>query len=228
MVKSGIFIVIEGTDGSGKTEQFNRLYKKIKRHGFVCERTDFPQYLKPSSYFIKRYLNGDYGGWQEVSPYQASIFYALDRFEASAKIKKWLNQGKIVLSNRYVASNLGHQGVKIKNKKERRKFFYWLNDFEYHILKVSKPDINIFLHMPSSFAYKLIGRKEKREYLKGKKRDIHEQDIKHLKEAEKVYLEVSRLLKKDFVTVECAKEGKILSKKEIEAKIWTVVKKFLW
>jgi len=223
MVKRSIFIVIEGTDGSGKTVQFKRLLKRIKRQGFKCKVLDFPQYGRPSAYFIENYLKGKYGQWQQVNPYQASLFYALDRFEISSQIKKWLAQGKIVLSNRYVASNLGHQGAKIKNKKNRKNFFFWINNLEYKILQIPKPDLNIFLHLPAAIAYELIKKREKGGI---KKRDIHE-NLDHLRKAEKVYLEVVKLFSKDFITIECSQKKKIISREKIEEKIWGIVRKKL-
>ncbi|MDD5626211.1 MAG: hypothetical protein PHG83_03530 [Patescibacteria group bacterium] len=226
MKKKGLFIVLEGTDGSGKSEQFNRLLKRLKKLGHNIKTVDFPQYGKSSAYFVEKYLTGEYGGWKEVGPYKASLFYALDRFDISAQIKKWLKQGNIILANRYVASNLGHQGVKIKNKNTRHNFFKWINDLEYGILGIPRPDINFFLHVPAKVAYKLVAKKGAREYLHGKKRDIHEQDIKHLQQAEKNYLEIVKFFPKDFLLIECASNNKLLSREEIEEKIWKAVSKF--
>lgn len=221
------FIVLEGTDGSGKTEQFNLLIRRLKKTGYTVRTVDFPQYGKPSAYFVEKYLKGHYGTWKQVGPYKASIFYALDRYEASKKIIKWLNQGHIVLANRYIASNLGHQGVKIESKLAREKFFSWVNDLELRILEIPKPDINLFLHMPAKISYKLVGHKGAREYLGSKKRDIHEQDINHLKIAEKIYLEIVKLFPKDFKIIECTTGGKLLSIQEISEKIWKTVRIFL-
>lgn len=226
-MKQGPLIVLEGTDGSGKTEQFKLLVKRLRGNGHKVKKVDFPQYGSPSAYFVEQYLQGKYGSWKQVGPYKASVFYALDRFATAYKVKEWLNQGYIVLSNRYVASNLGHQGVKIKTKKAREQFFYWVNNLEYNILSIPKPDINIFLHVPVKIAYDLIAKKGAREYLGDKKRDIHEQDILHLQSAEKVYKEIVKLFTKDFKTIECVSRGKLLSIDEISQKVWSMVQKFL-
>ncbi len=223
----GIFIIIEGTDGSGKTEQFKKLITKLKAHNFKIATFDFPQYEKPSSYFVKEYLNGRYGSWEEVGPYKASIFYALDRFSADKEIKKELKRGKIVISNRYVASNMGHQGSKIKSKKERIKLYKWLDELEFEILGIPRPMLNIVLHVPAKIAQKLVDKKDEREYLKGTKRDIHEDDIEHLKQAEQSYLEIVKLFPKDFCLVECVENGKLLSIEEIHEKVWEIVKQIL-
>jgi len=227
MLKRGLFIVLEGTDGSGKTVQFRQLLKKIKNKGFKCQTVDFPQYGHPSAYFIEKYLTGKYGSWREVGPYRASLFYALDRYDVAYKIKKALSQGKVVLANRYVGSNLGHQGAKIKSLREKNKFFQWVYNLEYNIFKIPKPDLNLFLHVPAKIAYQLVAKKGKREYLRGKKRDIHEKDIQHLQEAEKSYLQAIKLFPKDFKIIECVLGGRLLDREQIAQKIWSVVKKYL-
>src|SRR3990167_190571 len=108
----GLFVVIEGVDGSGKTTQFKLLHQRLKAAGYDVETFSFPRYSKPSSHFIKKYLAGDYGVATGVSAYTASLFYALDRYEASPEVSAALNNGKIVLADRYVGSNMAHQGSK--------------------------------------------------------------------------------------------------------------------
>ena len=114
---------------------------------------------------------------------------------------------------------------KIANKKQRYNFFRWVEDLEYRILGIPKPDINFFLHMPAEVAYKLIANKGRRKYLRGKKRDIHEGDISYLKQAEKIYLEVIKLFPKDYLLVECVPRGKLLAREEIAEQIWQIFKK---
>jgi dTMP kinase len=222
----GKFIVIEGIDGSGKTTQFNLLVKKLKKYKIKIKTFDFPQYEKLSSYFIREYLNGKYGSWKEVGPYRASIFYALDRFDVGMQIKKWIKKGFVIISNRYTASNLGHQGAKIQDKKTRQNFFKWLIDFEHNLLQIPKPDINIILYLKASIAQKLIEKKGRREYIGGAKKDIHEADLAYLKYAEKTYLELEKFYPKDFKLVECFK-NKLLTPEEIHQKVWKIVKNLL-
>ena len=152
----GKFIVIDGTDGSGKATQAGLLAEKIKKENFSVELADFPQYGQKSAGLIEEYLNGKYGTAADVGPYRGSIFYACDRYDASFKIKKWLNEDKIVVSNRYVTANMAHQGGKIKNAEDRKKYFNWLNDLEYEIFNIPKPDINIILHVDAAIAQKLV------------------------------------------------------------------------
>jgi len=225
--RRGTFIVLEGTDGSGKTVQFEMLKKKLSKAGVNVLTFDFPQYKSESTYFIKQYLNGKYGSWQEVGPYRASTFYAMDRYDVGLKIKKALAQGKMVLSNRYVASNMGHQGAKIKSRAARRRFFKWVYEFEHGILEIPKPALTFVLHVPARVAYKRIEGKGRREYLYMKKRDIHEADIEHLKRAEHAYLEVVKMFRKDFKFIECMKQGVLLSPEAVHKKVWAVVQNFI-
>ncbi len=219
----GKFIVLDGTDGSGKTTQFKLLEKKLLSEGFEVKIADFPQYGKKSAGLVEKYLNGKYGSAESVGPYRASIFYAADRYDASFKIKQWLDQGKIVISNRYVAANMAHQGGKIKNSNDRKKFFDWLDDLEYKKFAIPRPHLNLILHVEASIAQKLVDNKGYREYIGGNKRDIHEADINHLRDAEKVYLEIANTFS-GFNLIECLKDSRIMSRDKISKKIWEEVK----
>lgn len=219
----GKFIVIDGTDGSGKATQTELLVNELKLSGYEVEMTDFPQYGTKSAGLIEEYLNGKYG---QVGPEAASIFYAIDRFDASFKIREWLRQGKVVISNRYVTANAGHQGGKIADDIDRLKFFKWLDNLEYNIFAIPKPDLNIILHMPAETAQKLVDKKsaKAREYAGGKKRDLHEADLKHLQNAEKVYLEISKLFPNTKL-VECVENGQLLTPEQVHNKVWVLVRR---
>lgn len=222
----GKFIVIDGTDGSGKATQTALLVKKLKKQGYTVKIADFPQYGEKSAGLVEEYLNGKYGSSEEVGPYRGSIFYACDRYAASFKIKKWLNKGIIVISNRYVTANMGHQGGKIKNKMDRRKYFKWLYELEYKIFNIPKPDINLILHVDAAVAQKLVDSKNKRAYIKNGNRDIHENDLSHLKNAEKVYLEISKIFK-DIQIIECTEKGNIMTREKILDMIWNKIAKII-
>ena len=112
----GKLIVIEGTDGSGKGTQTGLLIKRLKKEGYKVMIADFPQYGQRSATMTEDYLNGKYGSAEHVGAYRASIFYACDRFDASFKMREWLKDGGIIISNRYVSASMGHQAGKIKNK----------------------------------------------------------------------------------------------------------------
>lgn len=222
----GIFIVIDGTDGSGKKTQTDLIYQRLKNNGFNVELADFPQYGKKSAGLVEDYLNGKYGTAEEVGPYRASIFYACDRYDASFKIKQWLEQGKIVISNRYVTANMGHQGGKIQDDQDRHKYFDWLYNLEYKIFNIPKPDLNIILHVDAAIAQKMVDSKGAREYVGGIKRDIHEADINHLRQAEKVYLQIARSFS-DFILIECSRNYELMSREEINDMIWQEILKII-
>lgn len=217
-MKKGRFIVIEGTDGAGKGTQLGLLTERLKREKICFEICDFPQYEKPSAFFVEKYLHGEYGKSEEVGPYRASLFFGLDRYDKSHEIKKWLSEGKVVISNRYTTSNMGHQAGKIKNVKERENFLNWLNDTEYKILGNPKPDRVIFLNVKPEIGQKLVESKGTRAYLKGKKKDILEEDLKHLKNAYKAYNYVAK--KFSWTTIDCAPKGTLLSREDIHELIW--------
>ena len=214
----GKFIVIDGTDGSGKTTQFNLLADKLKAEGYQVEIADFPQYNTKSAGLVEEYLSGKYGGADEVTPYQSSIFYAVDRFDASFKIREWLKAGKIVIANRYVSASLGHQGGKIANPLERKVFFNWLYELEYKIFNIPKPDLSLILHVEAEIAQKLATNRHREDWV-GKTRDIHEENLDHLKKAEEVYLEIAKSFP-DFKLIKCTREGEILNREEIHQLVW--------
>ena len=230
----GKFIVIEGIDGSGKATQTKLLIQHLRKEGFKTLMIDFPQYGTKSAGLVEEYLNGKYGTSEKIGPYRASIFYACDRYDASFKIKKWLDNGKIVVSDRYIASNIGHQGGKIKNKKERRKYLKWLYDLEYNIFKIPKPDITFILKTSPESSRKLSPKitdeetkKKRKAYLGNKKRDIHEKDLKHLQNALNSYLETAKEFPKDFKVIECIESEKLLSPEIIHQKVWQKARRFL-
>ena len=223
----GKFIVIEGVDGSGKGTQVGLLVAKLKSRDVPVETIGFPQYGHPSAYFVEKYLRGEYGDIHTLGSKLPSLFYAMDRFEASFQIWKWLKQGKVVIADRYLASNLGHQAGKIRKTKERRDFMKWVHEFEYGILKIPKPDINFILDAPADIAYQLIGLKKKRDYLKGRKRDAHEMDKAYLASSRRAYLEAARLFPGEFRIIDSMWRGKLMTVKEIHEIIFKAVKRFI-
>jgi dTMP kinase len=221
-MQKGKFIVIDGTDGSGKGTQTNMLIASLSGEGREVVKVEFPRHSKPSAWFVDEYLNGKFGSLTDVGPYQASIFYALDRYAAAAEIRNYLSAGKIVVADRYVTANLGHQGAKISDKIKRQEFYNWANNFEYNILNLPQPDITIILHMPAQVAQSLVDKKESREYIGGKKRDLHEGNLEHLQAAEKVYLELVEQF--GFALIECFTDDVILTREQIQHKILENIK----
>jgi len=222
----GKLIVIDGTDGSGKTTQAKLLVKRLKKEGYKVKMADFPQYGKKSAALVEEYLNGKYGEAESVGPYRASIFYAADRYAAGFRMKKWIADGNIVVTNRYVTASMGHQGGKIKDAKKRSRFFKWLYDLEFGIFEIPKPDMNLIIHVDAAVAQKLVDNKGKRGYISRGNKDIHEKDLSHLRSAEKVYLEIARTFP-GFSLVECTKDGKIMGVDEIGEMVWEKARKIL-
>jgi len=221
-----MFITIEGTDGSGKGTQFKRIQKRLADAGYDVVTFDFPQYDAPSSYFVGRYLNGQYGTADEVGPYTASLFFALDRYDASTKIREALDAGKIVLANRFTGSNMAHQGTKFSNVEQRRGYFIWLDNLEFTLLNIPRPDVNFILRVPADIAQQLVDQKEKRSYT-DKKRDIHEADLSHLERSVQVYDDLSNLFPRDFHRIDCVRSGKLMTPDQVETLLWDKIQAML-
>ncbi len=212
---NGKFIVIDGTDGSGKTVQANRLIERLRSLGRETQLLDFPRYTKPSAYFVERYLRGDYGGVNDVGPKAASLFFALDRFDASADLRAALERGAFIISNRYVSANKGHQTGKITDPDEQATFVAWLNEVEYGWLNIPKPDLTLLLHVPADIGFELSRSRD------GEKTDIHQKDIEHLRAAERAYLRLPEIDKvENWQTIECTTDGKLLPIDEIHELVW--------
>ena len=222
----GVFIALEGTDGSGKGTQFERLSKRLVAEGYDVATFDFPQYEQGSSYFVREYLNGNYGTADEVGPYTGSLFYALDRYEAAPAIRKALNEGKVVLTNRFTGSNMGHQGTKFLNAEERRGYFIWLDNLEFQMLNIPRPDKSLVLRMPANIAQKFVDQKKTRNYT-DKKRDLHEADLTHLERAVEVYDDMCNLFPKDFQRIDCVRNNALLTIDQVEDMVWQSIEPLL-
>lgn len=218
----GKLIVIDGTDGSGKTVQANRLIERLRSEGREAQLLDFPQYGKPSAFFVEKYLRGEYGGVKEVGPRVASVFFALDRYDASSRISRLLDEGVTLVSNRYVSANKGHQMGKIEGHEERMAFLEWLNSFEYGLLGVPLPDLTLLLHVRAEIGFELSRSRD------GDKQDIHQKDLEHLKAAEQAYLRLPEIDKiEKWKVVECVEGDKLMTIDAIHEKVWQEVKALL-
>ncbi len=182
--KKGKFIVIDGIDGSGKATQVSMLYRHLLKEGIKVKTIDFPRYQDNLfGGLIGEYLTGKFGDFIQTDPRIASVLYAADRFEASREIRKWLEAGYTVVADRYVSANQIHQGGKIKSISERKKFLKWLDQMEYGVFQIPKPDLVIFLDVPYEVSKSWLEQKvarRKNQHLKGKK-DVAEDNLLHLK-----------------------------------------------
>lgn len=189
----GKLIVIEGTDGSGKQTQSEKLFDRLNSKGIDCEIIGFPNYGSATGDIIgdcclgkdNRIKGGSwFENFSQLDPKIACLYYAADRLSMASVIREKLVEGKVVILDRYVESNMGHQCGKLLNKSERNKLRDWIVNLEYKLLKLPQPDLIIFLHMPFQLSRKL---KEGMD----EKLDAHEADENHLRNAENAYLELA-------------------------------------
>ncbi len=219
---AGKLIVLEGTDGSGKSTQFRLLCDRLQSEGRDFQKLVFPQYSEPSSALLRMYLGGEFGSHpSDVNAYAASVFFAVDRYAAWKKVwGKGYEAGGLILSDRYTTSNAVHQGSKLPAG-EQRAFFDWLFDFEYNKLSLPAPDVVIYLDMPTGESVKLLRARESATHTKG---DIHEVDEDYLASCR----ETAQLAAKHcgWRRVSCVDEGgQVRPIEEIHREIWDIVSK---
>lgn len=182
-MKTGVLIVIEGIDGSGKTTQLNLLKQYLSSQGQALESISFPRYGENSyAELISWYLTGQFGKIGEVNPYFLALAFAGDRMLARPQIEQWLNEGKIVLVNRYVSSSKAHLGASLP-KGQRAEFFNWLDELEYKTNGMPKESLTILLS---------VDPKAGQKNLSVRYSDMHEENIEHLEQANKNYLELAK------------------------------------
>lgn len=218
----GKLIVIEGTDCSGKETQSNLLIEKLKSDGIRIEKFSFPNYNSPTGKIIGGpYLGKSYicEGWfpegaPNVDPRVSALYYAADRLYNIDKINFLLDNGVNVILDRYVYSNMAHQGGKLDNADDRHAMYDWLDNLEFNLLSLPKPDISVFLHMP--FELSLTLKKNREEDL-----DQNEKDKNHLINAENAFIELAK--KYNFYTIECNEGDRIKTIPEINDDLYGYV-----
>ena len=216
----GKLIVFEGSDGSGKATQVELLRAFFEKKNYPHIAFDFPRYQETfHARTIAKYLSGEYGDPTKQNPYLVSLAYALDRLTVREEIYYALNDGKIVLANRYVSSNKAHQGAKLPAKK-RRDFFVWLDELEYDVNKIPREDLVIMLYIPPEVSIRLLRRRQR---VTGSKPDLHEENRRYQKEVERVYLQLTA--SPHWVKVDCVdKKGTLLTKETIHKKVLAILK----
>lgn len=218
----GKLIVIDGLDGSGKQTQTKLLYERLKQESFKVCTTSFPNYDSLTGELVKMYLSGKFGPLDSVNAYQGSISYAMDRYFSYINDEwgKNYNEGYTVLCDRYTTSNMIHQGTKISDLEEMKKYLYWLKDLEYNKLNIPIPDQILFLDVPISVSEKLM-RNRLNKFTNEKEKDIHESNVEYLKKCYEMSMFISKLENWDIV--ECAKNDEMLAIEEINNKIYKKV-----
>lgn len=223
----GKLIVIEsGTDSSGKATQTKKIYERLKEDGYNIKKVEYPNYQSESSALIKMYLKGEFGNKaDEVNPYAASTFYAVDRY-ASYK-KEWeefYKNGGIILADRYTTSNMIHQASKIDNFTEKEEYLKWLYELEFEKIKLPEPDIVLFLNMPPKISMKLMENRDNK-FTGEKEKDIHEKDREYLEKTYKNAYELAR--KYNWIIIDCIENDKLKSIDEIHNEIYKILEKIL-
>lgn len=224
-MKKGKLIVIEGTDCSGKETQSNLLVSYLNNNGYKTKKFAFPNYNTATGKIIAGPYLGKEGyseavfneGASNVDPYCASLLFAMDRKYNINEITNELNAGINVVLDRYILSNMAHQASKLTIDKWEH-MFYFIETLEYDLLNLPKPDIQIFLHMPTWAATEL--KKHRQE-----KPDQHESNISYLYKSEQLYLVLSQ--KYNFHTIECTENTRIKSIKEINHDLTSFVLNWL-
>ena len=212
----GKLIVIEGTDGSGKSTQFRLLTQHLERENIRFQKLVFPQYSEPSSALIRMYLGGEFGtNPNDVNAYAASAFYAVDRYASFKKVwGDWYAQGGLVVSDRYTTSNAVHQASKEPEEK-RPAFLKWLYDFEYDKLGLPRPDLVLYLDVPTDFTEQLLRRREQDTHTHA---DIHEQDTAYLATCRRTGRAAAEYY--GWTGVSCVKDGVMRSIEDIHEEIY--------
>jgi dTMP kinase len=229
-VARGKIVLIEGTDKSGKQTQTNFLQKKLESEGVLVSRFDFPRYETPSGRVVGQcYLGknrwGEDKGWfgnpDAIDPKVASLYYAADRCFNLPKLNRMLEEKDVVILDRYVSSNMGHQGGKIRDVEERNEFYGWLDSLEYGLLDLPRPDITFLLFMPWQVGRKLAEGMDE-------KMDGHENNEGHLKREQEAYLQLADIY--DWERIDCTVDGTIDTLKSpefIAEEVWgTYLSKF--
>jgi dTMP kinase len=224
-MKKGKLIVIDGSDGSGKATQTKLLVQALKKQGKKVKTLDFPQYEKNFfGEFIGECLTGEYGDFVNLDPHITSVLYAADRFESSKKLQKWIDEGCIIVLDRYVSANQIHQGGKIFDTKKRKEFLKWLDKMEYGVFNLPRPNKVIYLDVPVKTSIGLLkSSQQKKEYQKEGKKDLVEQSIEYLENARRSALWLARE-NKNWTRVRCIKNEQLRSIEDIHNEITNIVK----
>lgn len=221
-----MFIVLEGLDGAGKSTQIAKLRAMFDEMGVASEYLHFPRFDAPVyGDLIARFLRGDLGTVEGVNPYLVALLYAGDRADAARQIRAWQGDGKVVIVDRYVYSNIGYQCAKIADREARKTLREWILHTEYEEFNIPRPDLSLFLDVPFAFTERKLTETREgddRNYLQGGK-DIHEASLDLQRRVREVYLEAAEAYD-DLRVVDCStKEGAMASPEEIYRRIMRFV-----
>jgi dTMP kinase len=203
------FLVIEGLDGSGKSTQLKLLREYLEKNSMPYKYLHFPR-LEEGVYgeLIARFLRGEMGANDQVDPYLVALMFAGDRADASSLINGWMEDGKLVVVDRYVYSNIAFQCAKLEDLDEQKKLRDWILQFEYGHNRLPRPDLNLYLNVPFAFTRKQLNEQragDDRAYLKGE-RDIHEENLDFQERVRQVYISLQDHVD-DLEIIDCMDSG---------------------
>lgn len=215
-MNKGKLIVFEGIDGAGKTTQIKLLAEYLKGKNIDFEVINFPRYGQNLyADLVTRYLKGEFGNINEINPYLAALAYAGDRALSKPLIENWLNNGKLVISNRYVSASQAHLSANLPENQVEN-FIKWVDQLEYQTNKMPKPHFTILLKVDPGIGQENV--------LKSGQIDIHEKSLTHEQKGAQIYL---KLAEDDWIVVDCMKYGKIMDKENIHQQVIALLEKYL-
>lgn len=217
-INKGKLIVIEGADGTGKTTQVSLLLNHLEEKQIPHKAYDFPQYESFYGLLIAAYLRGELGELKHVSPYVSALLFASDRSVVASQMQQDINNGLLLIVNRYVTSNMAHQGGRFNADDKRDAFFAWLEHLEYNQNHMPREDVVVLLDMPANTAAQLVDTKNPREYLKGESKDIQESDEHHGQDTAAMYNYLADQ-KNHWHTISCMQDGTIKKREDIHKQI---------
>jgi dTMP kinase len=217
--KKGLLVVFEGTDSSGKATQARLLADRLRAEGRGVELAGFPRYDSRFGILVGKYLAGDFGAKEDLSPYAVALLYAMDRLDFLARLDEWLSAGRVVVLDRYKASNLAHQSARFSKTSEQERFISWMELVESPL---PEADLTFFLEMPEAAAQKLMeGIDRTAAYRGSQKRDQHESDLPYLRRTREIYKRLAA--RKKWVWISCVATGRIKAREEVAGEVWAAL-----
>lgn len=218
---TGRFFVLESTDELGKKLQFEKLAARLAEQGYDVVTLEFPQFEQDSSYFVREYIGGQFGSTDALSPYTSSLFYALDHYGAKATIERALNEGKIVIANRFTGYSMALQGMKFRHPEERRGYFIWLDNLEFEMLRLPRPAFSIVLRAVPNINVQTPT--EQGSQNPAAHTQATEAEVMRRQRMLAVYDDLSALFPKDFVRIDCARGAQSLNEQQIHELMWATI-----
>lgn len=217
----GTLIIIDGGDGAGKQTQSDILVRRLVQEGHQVGTLDFPRYKNTmAGELLRECLDGKRGDFLHVDPRIASVLYATDRFEEKKTITDWLEEGRVVVLDRYVSSNMFHQGSKLQDDGELKAYVEWLEKLEYEVFGIPKPDLKIYFHVDPEERIKMLQHaSDKRENVL----DLAETNLQHQIETDETAQKIIGLTS-GWITVDCMQDGEMRDRESIHSEVYEIVK----